>query len=49
MKISDPVYDDYYLLRFCRARKFDLDKVIIMWNNFILWRQDNDVDTIIDV
>jgi hypothetical protein len=49
MGINDPFYDDYYLLRFLRARKFEMDKVKLMWNNFIDWRKENDVDNVIDV
>ena len=44
-----PMYDDYYLLRFLRGRKFDLEKTKLMFNNFLDWRKDNDVDNVIDV
>lgn len=44
-----PQFDDYYLLRFLRARKFEMDKTIQMFNNFIEWRKENDVDNILDV
>jgi hypothetical protein len=38
-KITDhPQYDDYYLLRFLRARKFDMEKTILMFTNFMNWR-----------
>ena len=46
---SDPTYDEYYLLRFLRARKFDMDKTKLMFNNFIEWRKENDVDNILEV
>jgi hypothetical protein len=46
---SDPTYDDYYLLRFLRARKFDMDKTKLMFNNFLDWRKENDVDNILEV
>lgn len=46
---DDPIYDDYYLLRFLRARKFDMDKTKLMFNNFIEWRKENDVDNILEV
>ena len=39
-------FDDLYLLRFLRARKFELEKVYLMFENFIKWRKQNDVDTI---
>jgi len=42
------MYDDYYLLRFLRARKFDMEKTKLMFNNFIDWRRENDVDNVID-
>ena len=44
-----PMFDDYYLLRFLRARKFDMDKTLLMFNTFIEWRKENDVDHILDV
>ena len=44
-----PQYDDYYLLRFLRARKFDMEKTILMFNNFMTWRKENDVDNILTV
>lgn len=46
---SDPTYDDYYILRFLRARKFDMDKTKLMFNNFLEWRKENDVDNILEV
>jgi len=39
-------FDDLYLLRFLRARKFELDKTFLMFKTFITWRIDNKVDTI---
>ena len=41
-------YDDHDLLRFCRARKFVLADIQLMWRNFIEWRQKENVDTIVD-
>lgn len=43
------IYDDYYLLRFLRARKFNMDNTKLMFNNFLTWRKENDVDNVIDV
>jgi hypothetical protein len=37
------------LLRFLRARKFDQEKTKLMFNNFLQWRIDNQVDNILDV
>lgn len=37
-------FDDYYLLRFCRARQFNLEKIIKMFNNFLDWRVENRAD-----
>lgn len=42
----DKRYDEYDYLRFCRARKFVLADVQLMWTNFINWRKENKVDTI---
>ena len=39
-------YDDYYLLKFLRARKFDLKKTMIMFKNFLEWRTKENVDNI---
>jgi hypothetical protein len=39
-------YNDEYLLRFVRARRADEVKTIKMWDNFIQWRKDNDIDNI---
>jgi hypothetical protein len=44
-----PMFDDYCLLRFLRARKFDQEKTRLMFNNFIEWRRENDVDNIVRV
>lgn len=41
---TDPRFDDYYLLKFCRARKFDLEKTVEMFTNFINWRTEHKVD-----
>jgi hypothetical protein len=46
MGIPDSKFDDHYLLRFLRARKFDLAKTKEMWVNFIKWRKENGVDDI---
>ena len=34
-KKLNPWFNDAYLLRFCRARKFDLPKIIEMFDNFL--------------
>lgn len=41
-------FDDHDLLRFARARKFDLPAMQLMFTNFMNWRRDQGVDTIID-
>ena len=42
-----PWYNDAYLLKFCRARKFDLDKVIEMWSNFMEYRREHNIDNLL--
>jgi hypothetical protein len=41
-------YDEYDLLRFCRARKFDLGLVQLMFTNFIKWRQEEGVEDVMN-
>lgn len=40
-------FDDYDLLRFCRARKFEMEKMKTMFQNFINWRRENDIDNVL--
>jgi hypothetical protein len=42
-------FDDWYLLRFCRARKFNLDKTIQMFTKWIKARSEYSVDSILAV
>ena len=37
-------YDDLFLLRFLRARKFDIEKTMEMFKKFLQWRFDMKVD-----
>lgn len=46
MGCSNPPYDDAYLLRFLRARKFVLKDTIEMWTNYINWRKEKQVNEI---
>lgn len=41
---DNPWFNDQYLLKFCRARKFDIAKVIRMWEDFIKNRNELKVD-----
>ncbi|XP_020552515.1 phosphatidylinositol/phosphatidylcholine transfer protein SFH9-like isoform X2 [Sesamum indicum] len=41
-------HNDYHtMLRFLKARKFDLDKTVHMWAEMLNWRKENGVDFII--
>jgi len=40
------IYDDLFLLRFLRARKFDLVKTMEMFKKFLAWRIEKKVDEI---
>jgi len=45
----NPWHVDSFLLRFCRARKFDLDKIILMFSNYMEYRKTNELDDILAV
>lgn len=44
--LDNPIYDERYLLRFCRAREFKIEEVKAMFKKFIDWRAKNNVDHI---
>lgn len=39
--VPKEIVNTWYLLRFCRARKFDIKKIIIMFDNYIQWKTEN--------
>ena len=41
-------FDQNDILRFCRARKFDIPKIKIMLGEFAQWRQDQSIDTLLE-
>ena len=41
-------HDDHALYRFLRARSYDLEASKKMWVDYINWRRENKIDTIID-
>ena len=46
---ENPWHKDYFLLKFCRARKFDIEKVKEMFTNYMAYRKENELDTICQV
>lgn len=43
-------YDDYHtMLRFLKARKFDMEKTKVMWANMLRWRKNFEADKIAEV
>lgn len=45
-QITDPRWTDWYILRFCRARKFNLKKIKIMLDNYFKWAEEVDLKNI---
>ena len=41
--------NDTFILRFCRARKFDFTQTQKMLQDFFKFRDENELDTILDV
>ena len=46
--VLNPWFNDHYLLRFCRARQFRLNKVIEMVEKWYEFRQKHNADMVID-
>lgn len=39
--VPQSICNRWYMLRFCRARKFDLKKIKLMFKNYIAWKAEN--------
>lgn len=46
---QNPWHDDTFLLKFARARKFDLQKMMIMFGDYMNYRKEHNIDSIITV
>ena len=44
---QNPWFDDAFLLKYCRARKFDLEKIIVMFTDYMKFREEYDCDNIL--
>ena len=47
--VMNPWFNDTFFLKFCRARKFDLDKIKIMFKNYMDYRNEYGCDDILTV
>lgn len=47
LRVDNPIFDDWYLLRFCRSRKFNLKDVIAMFKKFLEFRETINADQIL--
>lgn len=45
--VKNPRFNDQYYLRFCRARQFEFEKVLKMFEDFLKWRAEFAVDDIV--
>lgn len=44
--VRKQLWDNWFLLRFCRAREFKVEKVKIMLDNYVKYYQENDIANI---
>lgn len=43
---ENPWFTETHLLKFCRARQFDFEKVKIMWTDYMQYRESYKINTI---
>lgn len=46
LQVKNNRFDDSFFLRFCRARQFEYEKVVKMFEDMLKWRAENHVDEI---
>lgn len=49
LNVRNPRFTDQYFLRFCRARAFDYEKVVQMFEDMLKWRAEQHVDDILKI